>query len=158
LLDDPVHTETARLLPGWKVQECFQEVRCDNDRGADTKHAARCPPAVADRFMHAALEGVGAQVHQGRPRLRSVGVLPNVESMRFLDHEVHLVVLVANCCQFPDISKIEDFFARAFFCFALEERQEVVPIQVNFEGFPVSLVAFLQLLFHIGHAGGQQCR
>ena len=37
LLNDPVHTETTRLLPRGKVQESLQEILRDYSRNADAK-------------------------------------------------------------------------------------------------------------------------
>ncbi len=147
LLDDPVHTETARLLPWREVQKRLHELRCDHSCGANAEHAFCCPPTVADRFMHTALEGVGTEVYQRGPRLGGIGVLPDIEPMRFLDHEVHFVVLVSHCGQFADIGEIEDFLARAVtLATLLEVVEHVVPVQVDLEGLVPAFVALQQLL------------
>ena len=67
--------------------------------------------------------------------------------MRFLDHEVHLVVVVPHRGQLADVGEVEDLLARAIaLATTLEVVEHVVAVEVDLEGLVAGLVA-LQAAF-----------
>jgi hypothetical protein len=71
--------------------------------------------------------------------------------------EVDFPIVIADRVQVAALVEVNDGFAGALFGLALKKRQEVIAVQVHFEGFPVGLVPFFQFFLYIGHAcSGQQ--
>ena len=74
----------------------------------------------------------------------------------FDDREVDLPVIPANGIQLAALTEVVDRVTRSLVDFPFEERQVVVAVQVDLPGLAVGLVALLDLLDDVGHAGSMQ--
>ena len=116
------------------------------------------PVAVVDA-RRAALERVGAQVVQVREAQLGELTLPHADrrfggDLRVLLEERGFPLLVADGHQVAVVGPVDELLARRLLHLALEERHEVVAVEVDLEVLAVGLVALLHLVDEVRLARG----
>ena len=150
-----VHTEAPGLLAGRVFLEALDKHADDRLGGDEQPELVGGPAAVHPGFEGKPLERVLTQVdhdwHVGLDH-RAVGDVP------LNDFEADLPVVDADRVEVGIVVEVEDLAARRLFHLALEERQEVVAVEVVLEGLAAGRVSLKELLLHIRNARGREER
>src|SRR4030095_4331823 len=153
LLHDLVDAEARRLLARRELLEA-RDPPGDEDLGRhEPENASNQPVVVVDGVVIGALEGIAAEVEDLRHAQIDHRLRPDVEAFRALLLEDSLPVLVAERHEVAVIAPVEHLLARRLPDLTLEEREQVVAIEVDLEGLVTHLVPPEQLLLHVRHAG-----
>ena len=129
-----------------------EPLRDDGLRRHDQERAVRHPLAVLER-LGPALERVGAQVVDvRRPQVGELP-LPDVEARVLLLLERDLPLVDADGHQVAVVAPVEELLARRLLHLALEERHQVVAVEVDLERLAARLAALLHLLDEVRLAG-----
>src|SRR5262245_45191409 len=156
-LDGSVAQTTTQRAPGYRrivLESCRELGDLSLDRYEDPKQI-RVPPEIHPRIARRRLERVSAHIYDDRPsrRLPVGGV-----DAAFRNRKVDLPVVVADSVQIPALVKIEDLVTRALLLLPLEERQEIVAVEVLLEDSVAELVALGHLAHDVWVAGGREQR
>src|SRR5262245_7604729 len=156
LVHDFFEIEAGRLLPGWELLEGGYPLRHHCLRWHHGEHPVRHPFAIKDAVI-ATFKGICAKVVEVRKSQIREFLLPHCEPFSVLFFKNNFPVLDTNRHQVAVVAPIKKSLARRFFGLALEERDEVVPIEVYLEGSTSHFVSLTQL-FHNLRLTGCGCK
>ena len=149
--------KAAGLLPRGKLRERREELpyyRLD----WHSEKRPFIPPTVVAEADVATLERIDLQIEEDRRAQRRERLAPDVDPGRALDGKMDLDPLVTERQQVAVVAEVEEFLAGRG-ALAGEHCGLVIAVHMHFVRGLADLVAFKQLLFHVGRARrGQQGR
>src|SRR5262249_38751229 len=156
LLHHLVEAEARRLHPDRELLEGLQPPGHDRLRRHEEKDPMTLPVVVPVR-LRTALERICSQIVKLRRAELVIIPLPDGDAMVILFDEGDLPVQNPDREQVAVVAPVEELLPRGFLYLALEERQEVVAVQVDFEGLGPQGAALHAAVDHgrIAASGGE---
>src|SRR5437588_7244197 len=133
-LERLIDAEARRALSRWEVLERREKLPDDGLRGHEQKRAVTLPFAVEQRgVLGGPFEWVTSQVVNIRGPFRDQRLLPHAKAVGALLHERALPVSDAQSHQVAVITPVEKSPSWILFDLALQERQQIVAVDVDLE-------------------------
>src|SRR5580704_11532449 len=137
-------------LSWWELSQALEPLLDQRSGRQQQEKAIRAPFAIEHlRGDVRVLEGIAPEVEKLRQPQGHERLLPRQNSFPALLHEMDLPVAVAERHQVTFVTPVEDSRARILLHLARQERNEVVPVEMDLEGLGTGMVAFLNFLDNI---------